>query len=70
MNFEEKMDAMRMNLELQMHDIEAMGAKIDSLRLASVAQYESIQGLMTISAQLVETAQAHERRIIRLEGRA
>jgi uncharacterized protein YbaP (TraB family) len=77
MNFEEKIDAMRMNLELASHDIEAlrasieaMGSKIETLRLASASQYDSIQGLMTISSQLVQTAQAHERRISGLEGRA
>jgi hypothetical protein len=70
MNFEEKIDAMRTTLELAIHDIEAMGSKIEALRLASSSQYDSIKGLMTISAQLVETAQAHERRISGLEGRA
>ena len=91
MNFEEKIDAMRMTLELAIHDIEAqrasidaqrasieaqrasieaMGVQIEGLRLVSTAQYESIQGLMTISAQLVQTAQAHEQRISGLEGRA
>jgi len=69
-NFEEKMDALRMNLELAFHDIEAIGQKIEALRLASANQYDSIKGLMTISAQLLETAQAHERRISGLEGRA
>ena len=44
-NFEEKMDALRMNLELAFHDIEAMGSKIEALRLASVAQRESIEAL-------------------------
>ena len=44
-NFEEKMDALRMNLELAFHDIEAMGQKIEALREASEAQRDSIESL-------------------------
>lgn len=42
MDFEEKIDALRMNLELAFHDIEAMGVKIEALRVASASQLESI----------------------------
>ena len=75
-NFLEKMEAMRMTLELAVHDIEAqrarfdaMGEKIDELRVASASQYESIQALMKISSDLVRTAEIHERRITSVEGR-
>jgi hypothetical protein len=70
MDFEEKMDALRMNLEFAFHDIEAVGAKIEALRAASASQYESIQALMKISENLVTTAQNHEHRITGLERRA
>jgi hypothetical protein len=63
MDFEEKMDAIRMNLELAFHDIESLrasvetiGVKIDALRVASASQYESIQVLATTSENLVKTA--------------
>jgi hypothetical protein len=69
MNFEEKIDAMRMTLELAIHDIEAQRASIEELRLASAHQYESILELTKISGDLVRTAQNHERRISGLEGR-
>ena len=69
MNFEDKMGAMRMNLELVMHDTESMGAKIESLRAASASQYENIQALMKASENLLGTAQSHERRITALERR-
>ena len=68
-DFLEKMDAMRMNLELSIHDIETMGGKIEELRIASASQYESIQALMKISSDLVRTAEIHERRITAIEGR-
>jgi hypothetical protein len=63
------MDAMRMNLELAIHDTESMGGKIEELRIASASQYESIQALMIISSDLVRTAEIHERRITSIEGR-
>jgi hypothetical protein len=68
-DFLEKMDAMRMNLELAIHDIETMGGKIEELRLASASQYESIQAMMKISSDLVRTAESHERRLNGIEGR-
>jgi hypothetical protein len=70
MDFEEKIDAMRMTLELAIHDIEAVGAKIEALRGASASQYESTQVLMKISENLLTTAQNHEHRITGLERRA
>jgi predicted nucleic acid-binding Zn-ribbon protein len=54
--FKEKMDAMRMNLELAMHEIEAMGVKIEALREASASQYESIQVLANASESLLKNA--------------
>jgi hypothetical protein len=68
-DFWEKMDAMRMNLELAIHDVETMGGKIEELRIASASQYESIQALMKISSDLVPTAEIHERRLTSVEGR-
>jgi hypothetical protein len=70
MNFEEKMDAMRMNLELATHDIESLRASIEGLRAASASQYENIQVLMKVSENLLATAQSREQRISGLEGRA
>lgn len=84
MDFEEKIDALRMNLELAFHDIEAQRARneelrasiqelregIHELRAASADQKESIQLLAKISGDLVTTAQAHERRISALEARS
>jgi hypothetical protein len=81
--FLEKMDAMRMNLELAIHDIEAQRARFDAmgekieelragaqeLRVASQSQYESIQALIKISGDLVRTAEIHEHRLNGIEGR-
>jgi hypothetical protein len=61
MSFEEKIDAMRMTLELAMHDIEAMGVKIEALRIASATQYESIQVLGTASEALLKNADRQEK---------
>jgi hypothetical protein len=69
MDFEEKIDAMRMTLELATHDIEALRGRIEELRTASASQYETAQVLLKATDNLVTTAQAHERRITRLEGR-
>jgi hypothetical protein len=70
MDFEEKMDAIRMNLELASHDIESLRESIRELRDASASQYENIQVLMKTSGDLLATAQSHERRIQGLERRA
>jgi len=71
MNFEEKIDAMRMNLELAFHDIEALRnsieaqrENIEALRAGFEAQRasfdadrESIRELRVASAHQYETAQ-------------
>ena len=67
MSFEEKMDAMRMTLELAMHDIEAIGVKIEALRVASASQYESIQVLSTASEALLKNADRQEKNADRQE---
>ncbi len=69
MDFEEKMDALRMNLELAFPDIEAMGVKIEVLRVASANQYETSQVLLKATENLLQTVNSHERRITRIEGR-
>jgi outer membrane protein TolC len=43
MDFEEKIDAMRMNLELAFHDIEALRASIEAQRAASETQRAAIE---------------------------
>ena len=70
MDFEEKMDAMRMNLELAFHDIEALRASVEILRAASASQNENIQMLAKATGDLLAAAQSHERRIVGLERRA
>jgi hypothetical protein len=76
MNFEEKIDAMRMTLELAIHDIEAQRASIDAqrasiqeLRELAALDRDAIHELVGIAQSLVVTAQSHERRITGLEGR-
>jgi hypothetical protein len=70
MDFEEKMDALRMNLELAFHDIEALRGSIRELRDASASQFESIQVLGKATEALLATAQRHDQRITGLERRA
>jgi len=77
MDFEEKIDAMRMTLELAIHDIEAqradtevLRASIEVLRAASASQHENIETLAKATGDLLATAQSHERRIVGLERRA
>jgi hypothetical protein len=77
MDFEEKMDALRMNLELAFHDIEALRASIEAeqesireLRIASAHQYETAQVLMKSTETLLVSAHDHEPRITGLERRA
>ena len=67
MDFEEKMDAMRMNLKLASHDIETLRASIEEqrqsireLRDASAHQHETAQVLMKATENLLATAQNHE----------
>jgi 5-bromo-4-chloroindolyl phosphate hydrolysis protein len=77
MDFEEKMDAIRMNLELASHDIESLRASIEEqresireLRDASASQFESIQVLGKATEALLATAQRYDQRITGLERRA
>ena len=70
MDFAEKIDAMRMNLELATHDIEALRSSIQELRDASAHQHETAQVLMKATENLLAPAQNHEKRIIGLERRA
>ena len=67
MSFEEKIDAMRMTLELAMHDIEAQRAAIHELRIASVNQRESLQVLATASEALLKSANRQEKNADRHE---
>ena len=77
MDFEEKMDAIRMNLELASHDIESLRESIEALRQttqalrdASASQHESIQVLGKATEDLLATAMRHDQRITGLERRA
>ena len=56
-----------MTLELAMHDIEAIGVKIEALRVASASQYESIQVLSTASEALLKNADRQEKNADRQE---
>jgi L-alanine-DL-glutamate epimerase-like enolase superfamily enzyme len=55
-DFKEKIDAMRMTLELAMHDIEGQRAAIQELRMLSASQNEGIQVLATASEALLKNA--------------
>jgi hypothetical protein len=48
MNFEEKMDAMRMNLKLAFHDIEALRESVQAQRENIQAQQAGIDALASI----------------------
>jgi hypothetical protein len=67
MSFEEKIDAMRMTLELAMHDIEAQRAAIQDLRMLSANQYESIQALGAASETLLKNATRQDANAARQE---
>jgi hypothetical protein len=69
MNFDEKIDAMRMTLELAIHDNEAQRASLQELRELAALDRDAIHELVGITQRLVTTAQAHEQRISGLEGR-
>jgi hypothetical protein len=83
MNFEEKLDAMRMNLELAFHDTEALRASIEAqrtsfeaervsireLRLLSAHQHDTAQVLMKATENLLAKVNQHEQRITGLERR-
>jgi hypothetical protein len=70
MDFEEKMDALRMNLELAFHDIEALRGSIRELRDASAHQFETAHVLMKATESLLATAQNPDQRITGSERRA
>jgi hypothetical protein len=70
MDFEEKIDAMRMTLELAIHDIEAQRADTESLRGSIRELREASEVLMKATQALLATAQNHEGRIQGLEHRA
>ena len=66
MDFEEKLDAMRMNLELAFHDIEALRNSIlaqreaiEAQREASQAQRESIEA-QSVSIRELRDLSAHQ----------
>jgi hypothetical protein len=74
MSFEEKIDAMRMTLELAMHDIEAQRAAseaeraaIQELRMLSASQRENIQVLATASEALLKNAERQDKKADRHE---
>jgi chromosome segregation ATPase len=59
MNFEEKIDAMRMTLELAIHDIEAQRASIEAQRASIEAQRANIDSLREGVRELRD-ASAHQ----------
>jgi hypothetical protein len=74
MSFEEKIDAMRMTLELAMHDIEAQRASIEiqraaiqELRMLSASQHESFQVLGAASEALLKNAARQDANAARQE---
>jgi hypothetical protein len=67
MSFEEKIDAMRMTLELAMHDIEGQRAAIQELRMLSASQNEGIQVLATASEALLKNAERQDKNAERQE---
>jgi hypothetical protein len=60
MDFEEKIDALRMNLELAFHDIEAMGVKLEAVGVKIEGLYETSQVLLKATENLVTTANSHQ----------
>ncbi len=62
MTLDERLEAMRMNLELQMHEIEA-------LRIASSHHDGQVKGLVIATGNLLKVSEGHERRLTRLESR-
>ncbi len=68
MDFEEKIDAMRMTLELAIHDIEAQRVAIEAQRAAAALDRESTRNLVRATDNLLQIVQSHERRLGRLEG--
>jgi hypothetical protein len=61
MNIDERIEALTMNLELAMKDIEASGRRIEALQVLAKQDGENIRALVRI-------AEIHERRLTALEG--
>jgi hypothetical protein len=61
MTIDERIQALTMNLELAMRDIEALTAKTEALQVLARQDGENIRGLVRI-------AEIHERRLTALEG--
>jgi predicted nucleic acid-binding Zn-ribbon protein len=68
MDFEEKMDAVRMNLELASHDIESLRESIRELRDAATSQHESIESLRA-STRALQDASVSQFESIRVLGK-
>ena len=66
-DFKEKIDAMRMTLELAMHDIEAERVRIQELRMLSESQHESLQALGAASEALLKNASRQDANAARQE---
>ena len=66
-DFKEKIDAMRMTLELAMHDIEAQRTAIQELRMLSESQHESFQALGAASEALLKNAARQDANAARQE---
>ena len=60
MDFEEKIDALRMNLELAFHDIEAMGVKLEAVGVKIEGLYETSQVLAGASEALLKNAASQQ----------
>jgi hypothetical protein len=61
MNIDERIEALTMNLELAMRDIEAMSKETEELQALARQDGENIRALARI-------AEIHERRLTTLEG--
>jgi hypothetical protein len=61
MNIDERIEALTMNLELAMKDIEASSRRIEALQVLAKQDGENIRALVRI-------AEIHERRLTTLEG--
>jgi hypothetical protein len=74
MSFEERLNALTMNLELFFRELEAMREKsiieMQEMREKSAHFQESVNSLLQSTANLLKTAESRERRLIRLEGSA
>jgi hypothetical protein len=61
MTIDERLEALTMNLELAMKDIEASSRRIEALQVLAKQDGENIRAL-------VRVAEIHERRLTSLEG--